>query len=205
MIRPQIVRPEIGPHHHRNTFHPTQPKGPPMTTASITRTTQSVEERVYARDLKIGDTITVAAQNGEYTGPITAIDEYAVFAAHPVSNANRNEANERCLCIRLPLMNTYRSKNDIVVRLLDTDDGDDSESFLPDGWVSIPWCVRCGHHLDVSTGVCPAAPDGGGCEAWVGEGFTARRGHSLHVGTCSRACPVPDWAFACTCKSPKMS
>lgn len=83
---------------------------------TITRTTQVIE-RVPAHDLKVGDTIMVTALNGEYIGTITAIEEYAVFAPLPLGGFSRSEANSRCLCIRLPHLNTYRANFDTVRRV----------------------------------------------------------------------------------------
>lgn len=74
-------------------------------------------ERVPARDLKVGDEIIVDGIEGDYVGRIEWIEEYAVYWPATSPKLATNEANGRCLVIRLPYLNTYRSLHDTVRRL----------------------------------------------------------------------------------------
>lgn len=76
-------------------------------------------ERVPAHDLAVGDHIIVDAANGDYVGRIYEIVEYEVFHPLPHGAVDRplSAANTRCLCIRLPHLNTYRMIHDTVRRI----------------------------------------------------------------------------------------
>lgn len=73
-------------------------------------------ERVPAHDLTVGDFIIVDSASGDYVGRIHEIVEYSVHWTSPPLRPDM-EANTRCLCIRLPHLNTYRSIHDTVRRL----------------------------------------------------------------------------------------
>lgn len=73
-------------------------------------------ERVPAHDLKVGDEIIVDGITGDYFGRISEIVEYTLRL--PSSPADAHEANTRCLCFRLPHLNTYRMIHDTVRRLV---------------------------------------------------------------------------------------
>lgn len=75
-------------------------------------------ERVPAHDLRVGDVVIVDGLIDDYVGRIRQIEEYAVHRTTPPLRPDM-EANTRCLCIRLPHLNTYRALHDTVRRVRD--------------------------------------------------------------------------------------